>query len=68
MISGDFFKSYKETWALEPTENGCRFRFNDRIKFPYGTIGKIIGFFGKGLSKKSGKEIMENLKALAEAA
>ena len=67
LTSGDFFKSYKETWALERTKDGCRFSFDDRIEFPYGPIGKIIGFFGKKSSTESGKEVLAKLKELVEA-
>jgi len=66
MTSGDFFKSYLETWAIERTDSGCRFSFDDRIEFPYGIIGKVMEFFGRGSSEKTGKIIMAKLKELAE--
>ena len=67
MTSGDFFKSYDERWEIEPTAEGCRFTFNDHIEFPYGPIGKIIGLFAASGSKKTGSEVLANLKRLAEA-
>jgi hypothetical protein len=67
MTSGDFFKSYDERWEIEKTSDGCRFTFNDHIEFPYGPIGKIIGFFATGNSRKTGTEVLANLKRLAEA-
>ena len=67
MTSGDFFKSYTERWTLEPTTAGCRFSFNDEIEFPGGILGKAIGASVKRRSLAAGKEIMANLKRLAEA-
>lgn len=66
MTSGDFFKSYNERWEIEATSMGSRFTFNDYIEFPYGPVGKIIGWFAARNARKSGREILENLKKLAE--
>jgi uncharacterized protein YndB with AHSA1/START domain len=68
MTSGDFFKSYDERWEVEKTPDGSRFTFNDHIEFPYGPIGKIIGWFAARSSEKTGSEVLANLKRLAEAA
>lgn len=67
ITSGEFFKSYDERWEIEPTPQGCRFTFNDHIEFPYGPIGKIIGWFAARGAKETGREILANLKRLAEA-
>ena len=67
MTSGDFFKSYDERWEIETTPDGCRFSFNDHIEFPYGPIGKIIGWFAAPNSRATGKEVLAKLKRLAEA-
>jgi uncharacterized protein YndB with AHSA1/START domain len=67
MTSGNFFKSYTERWEIEPTTTGCRFSFNDSLVFPYGPFGKIMGWFGERMGKKSSQEILQNLKRLAEA-
>ena len=67
MTSGDFFKSYDERWEIEKTSDGCRFTFNDHIEFPYGPIGKIIGYFAAQDSRKTGVDILANLKRLSEA-
>lgn len=66
MTSGDFLKSYEERWAIEPTQSGCRFSFNDHIELPWGPVGKIIGAFAKKKSEADGKEILSNLKKIAE--
>ncbi len=47
--------------------DGCRFTFNDHIEFPYGPIGKIIGWFAARGAQDTGSEILANLKRLAEA-
>jgi len=35
--------------------------------FPYGPFGKIMGWFGERMARKSSQEILQNLKRLAEA-
>ena len=67
MTSGDFFKSYDERWEIDPTETGSRFTFNDHIEFPYGPIGKVIGWFASRGAEETGAEVLANLKRLAEA-
>lgn len=66
MTSGNFFKSYTERWEIELTGDGCRFSFNDTLEFPYGVWGKVMGFFGERMAKKSSQTILQNLKGLAE--
>ena len=65
MTEGDF-QSYTERWEIEPIPGGCRFAFNDRIEFK-GPFAFIIDFFAARNARKSGGEILANLKRLAEA-
>jgi uncharacterized protein YndB with AHSA1/START domain len=67
MTESSFFKGYTERWAIEPTQTGCRFSFDDTLTFPYGLWGKVMGFFGEKMAKKSSLQILQNLKELAEA-
>lgn len=67
MTEGNFFRAYTERWEIEPTADGCRFSFDDRLVFPYGPWGKVMGWFGERMAKKSGEYILGNLKRLAEA-
>ena len=67
MTSSSFFKAYTERWQIEPTATGCTFSFNDDMVFPYGLWGKVMGFFGERMAKKSSQQILQNLKRLAEA-
>jgi uncharacterized protein YndB with AHSA1/START domain len=67
MTSGNFFKAYSERWEIKPTETGSQFSFNDTLVFPYGFFGKIMGWFGERMAKKSSEMILQNLKRLAEA-
>ena len=67
MTEGNFFKAYTERWAIEPTPTGCQFSFNDNMEFPYGLWGKVMGWFGERMAKKSSQELVQNLKRLAEA-
>ena len=66
MTSGNFFKTYTERWAIEPTPTGSRFSFDGNLEFPYGPFGKIMGLVGSRMAKKSNQEILQNLKRLAE--
>ncbi len=66
-VRSDFFKSYDERWVIEAVDAGSRFTFNDRIEFPYGPIGKLIGWFAARSARKTGTEVLANLKRLAEA-
>ena len=67
MTDGDFFKSYDERWVIEETPTGSRFTFNDHIEFPYGPLGKVIGWFGARSAAKTGQEVLAKLKSLVEA-
>jgi uncharacterized protein YndB with AHSA1/START domain len=67
MTESSFFKGYTERWAIEPTATGCRFSFDDSLIFPYGPWGRVMGWFGEKMAKKSSQQILENLKRLAEA-
>ncbi len=67
MTEGNFFKAYSERWEIKPTETGSQFSFNDTLVFPYGFFGKIMGWFGERMAKKSSEMILQNLKRLAEA-
>lgn len=67
MTSSSFFKSYTERWAISPIPGGCRFSFDDSLVFPYGPWGKVMGWFGERMAKKSSLEVLQNLKRLAEA-
>jgi hypothetical protein len=67
MTSSSFFKGYTERWAIDPTSTGSRFSFDDTLEFPYGAWGKVMGFFGERMAKKSSQQILQNLKRLAEA-
>ena len=62
-----FFKRYTERWTIEPTDGGCRFSFNDDLVFPYGAWGKVMGWFGEKMARKSSRQVLENIKSLAEA-
>ena len=67
MTESSFFKCYTERWALEPTPTGCRFSFDDSLVFPYGPWGRVMGWFGEKMAKKSSRQILQNLKRLSEA-
>ena len=67
MTSGDFFKRYEERWTLTPTDAGCIFGYDDRIEFPWGPLGRIIGAVAKRRSAADGKRIMATLRRLVES-
>lgn len=66
MTKGDFFKSYDERWEIEATATGSRFTFNDHIEFPYGPIGKMIGWFAARTAAETGQDILAGLKRMVE--
>ena len=67
LVSGDFFKSYDERWEIEAADAGSRFTFNDRIEFPYGPLGSVIGWFAARQAQDTGKQALAELKRLAES-
>jgi uncharacterized protein YndB with AHSA1/START domain len=67
MTESSYFKGYTERWAIEPTEEGCRFSFDDQLVFPYGLWGRVMGWFGERMAKGSSQQILQNLKHLAES-
>jgi uncharacterized protein YndB with AHSA1/START domain len=67
MTSGNFLKGYEQKMTLEAIPSGCRFTFAEDVKLPYGVIGSMMGFFGKSSSQAHVKEMLAELKSLAEA-
>ena len=67
MTSGNFVKKYDQKWVVAATESGSRFTLMEDVGLPYGIIGKILGLFARRQSEKTVKEILANLKRLAEA-
>jgi len=67
MTDGDVYKVYDERWEIEETPTGSRFTFTDHLEFPYGPLGKVFGLFAAKTAKKTGHQILDNLKRLAEA-
>ena len=67
MTSGDLVKKYDQKWTVAATESGSRFTLSEDVGLPYWIIGKIIGLFARRESEKTIKEILANLKSLAEA-
>lgn len=66
MTSGDFAKNYMQRWAIETTPSGSRFTFMEDFEFPYGVLGKILGFFGRFSSQATVGKMLALLKGLAE--
>lgn len=67
MTESSFFKGYTERWTIDATPTGCRFSFDDNLVFPYGPWGKVMGWFGEKMAKKSSQQVLQNLKRVAEA-
>jgi uncharacterized protein YndB with AHSA1/START domain len=67
MTSGDLVKKYDQTWVVAATESGSTFTLSEDIGLPYWIIGKIMGLFARRESEKTIREILANLKRLAEA-
>jgi uncharacterized protein YndB with AHSA1/START domain len=65
-VKSDFLKSHDGRWVIEATETGSRFTFDDRIEFPYGPFGKVIGYFAARTARQTGTDILARLKGLVE--
>lgn len=67
MVSGTGVKGYDQSWNVEPLPAGSRFTFEEHVKLPYGLLGSLIGRVGQRSSEAHVKEMLAELKALAEA-
>ena len=66
MVSGASYKSYIQHFLLEPLPSGCQFTFMEEIIFPYGVIGRLIGFAAQSMSAATVNKMLVKLKTLAE--
>mgnify|MGYP002261600911 CR=1 FL=1 len=67
MVSGTGVKGYDQTWRVEPLATGSRFTFEEHVELPYGVLGSLIGKVGQRSSEAHVKEMLAELKVLAEA-
>jgi uncharacterized protein YndB with AHSA1/START domain len=67
MVSGTGVKGYDQSWTLEPLPTGSRFTFEEQVELPYGVLGSLIGKIGQRSSEGHVKEMLAELKVLAEA-
>jgi len=67
MTSGNFVKGYEQRLTIETIPSGCRLTYMEDIKFPYGIIGKLLGFVARSTSEAHLKEMLAKLKRLAES-
>jgi uncharacterized protein YndB with AHSA1/START domain len=67
MVSGTGVKGYDQSWSVEPLPVGSRFTFEERVELPYGVLGSLIGRVGQRSSEAHVKEMLAELKVLAEA-
>ena len=40
------------------TDAGCRFSLDDNLVFPYGLWGKVMGWVGEKMAKKSTQQVL----------
>jgi uncharacterized protein YndB with AHSA1/START domain len=66
MTSGNFVKGYEQSWTVESTPSGSRFTFMEKVKLPYGIIGKIMGLAVQRGSEATVGKMLPKLKSLAE--
>ena len=67
MTSGTSVKSYEQRWVLKPTASGSTFTFMEEVELPFGVIGKLIGSVTQRISEGHVKQMLTELKSLAEA-
>ena len=66
MTSGNFVRSYEQTWTVEAALHGSKFTFMEQVELPYGIIGKIMGTFAQRGSETTVGEMLAKLKSMAE--
>ena len=67
MVSGTGVKGYDQRWSLEPLPTGSRFTFEEHVVLPWGVVGSLVGKVGQRSSETHVKEMLAELKVLAEA-
>ena len=67
MTSGNFVKGYEQKWLVEAIPSGSKFTYMEKIKLPFGFIGKIMEVFARRGSEATVTEMLTKLKSLAEA-
>ncbi len=67
MTSGQFLKSNKQSWAIEPEADGCRFRFSEEAQMPYGIAGRALELVASRTSSANIRKMLVLLKDLAES-
>ncbi len=67
MVSGASYRSYEQQLVLEPTSTGSRFTYGEEIVLPYGFLGRLIGVAAEQMSRRTLRQMLVKLKALAEA-
>jgi uncharacterized protein YndB with AHSA1/START domain len=67
MVSGTGVKGYDQSWRVERLPTGSRFTFEEHVELPYGVLGSLIGKVGQRSSESHVKEMLAELKVLAEA-
>lgn len=66
MTKGSGVAGYDQSWSIEPTSTGCEFTFDELVELPYGPLGKVLGAIGRRSSEAHVKEMLAQLKSLAE--
>jgi uncharacterized protein YndB with AHSA1/START domain len=67
MTSGTFVKSYEQRCFLTPTPSGSTFTFMKELVLPFGIVSKLIGAFMQRRSEAHVKQMLMQLKSMAEA-
>ncbi len=67
MVSGANYRSYEQQLVLEPTPTGSRFTYGEEIVLPFGVLGRLIGLAAEQMSRRTLRQMLVKLKALAEA-
>jgi uncharacterized protein YndB with AHSA1/START domain len=66
MVSGTGVRGYDQSWSVEPLTTGSRFTFEEHVDLPFGVLGSLIGRVGQRSSEAHVKEMLAELKILAE--
>jgi uncharacterized protein YndB with AHSA1/START domain len=66
MTSGNLVKGYEQRYTLETTKTGIRVTCFEKVKLPFGILGKCFGLFRRPFSEGHLVRMLAELKVMGE--
>ena len=66
MTSGNLVKGYEQRYTLETTKTGIRVTCFEKVKLPFGILGKCFEFFRRPFSEGHLVRMLAELKVMGE--